>query len=181
MGSSDNAPPPPTVIPEPLPSAPVKAAKDPKPPVVPSRVGIPHQYGTRQRVKFDEKNPLHGTEVDHTFRCLVVLNDDDSYMTVSPPIAEISKILRVIEYDTVGCALLPALDPNMQHYSVFKQILSINRLSWRDDPSIPRTFRQAIKVPKWKQSVCKEQTNIEDHFTFWQAKSAHDVDLRGQG
>ena len=135
----------------------MKTAKDPKTPVVPSRGSIPHQYGTRQRVRFDDINPLHGTEVNNTYRCIVVTDD------IEPPsIAEMSKHLRVIAYDDDGCALLPFLE----HFSVFQQVLSTNRLSWKDDPSIPRKFQQAIRVPKWKTSVCKELTNIEDHSTF---------------
>ena len=144
MGSLNEVPTPQTVIPAPPSKYFSKnKATNPKPPVIPSKANIPHQYGTRQRFRFDGSHPLHGTEVNHTYRCLVVTDDAEP-----PPIAEMSKILRIIAYDDDGCASNPFLDPNMQHFSLFQQVLRINRLSWRDDPSIHYKFQQAIRVPK---------------------------------
>ena len=162
MGSPSDTPTTQLVAPSvPIKGTPVITTKNPIPPVAPACVGIPLRYESRQRVRFDGSFPLHGTEVNRTYRCLVLTDDGRP-----PPISEMSKILRVIEYDSDGCALLPYLDPNQQHFSTFAQVLSINRLSWRDDPSIPQKFQQAIRFPKWKESVCKEQSNVKNHFTF---------------
>ena len=54
MGSLSEVPTPPTVIPTPPQSVSVESAPYPKPSGIPSRAQIPHQYGTGQRVRFDD-------------------------------------------------------------------------------------------------------------------------------
>lgn len=44
---------------------------------------------------------------------------------------------------------------------------SVNRLTWRDDPRIPRTFQRAVTLEPWLASVLKEQTNYEEKEALW--------------
>ena len=53
------------------------------------------------------------------------------------------------------------------HYEMFAHALRINRMNYKDDPSIPRFFYQAMQHQPWIVSVNKEQTNLEKHCTFW--------------
>jgi len=53
------------------------------------------------------------------------------------------------------------------HYDMFAHALRINRMNYKDDPSIPRFFYQAMQHAPWVASVNKEQLNLEKHLTFW--------------
>ena len=82
------------VPPAPHSDAPVKPDRNPTPGVPSFQTSASHRYNMGQRVQFNRRNPLHDSEVNHTYRCYVATDDAES-----PTYIDKSKNLKFSDED----------------------------------------------------------------------------------